>query len=128
MRNFANEMFEMLHRFIRIIRFTAFLAFLPAFLSAESRGCSDMPVVKSSASGAPEMTTQDKAPIGKGLVAGRIQFASPVMLLPVKHLPAGIAFLLSPSLVSHAGSPVPASDFSVLRASHRCTVLQVFRC
>ena len=118
----------MLRPLVQILRTVALLAFLMAFLPTGSLGNGRSVMVKATVSEAHTLTTQDQIPTGKGLRVGRLVLSAPVMLLPVKQLPAGWLSLFLPCFGSFSGSVASSPPYLVLRASHRCTLLQVFRC
>ncbi|HRI40401.1 MAG TPA: hypothetical protein PLW54_01840 [Bacteroidia bacterium] len=118
----------MLRPALHTLRFVALLAFLMAFLPTGSKAYGRSVLVKATVSEAQALTTQDQIPTGKGLRVGRLVLSAPVMLLPVKQLPAGWVAVFLPSFGNFSGNVVSLPPYTIVRASHRCTVLQVFRC
>ncbi|MBP7269011.1 MAG: hypothetical protein KBA16_01930 [Bacteroidia bacterium] len=118
----------MLRPVLHTLRYVALLAFLSAFLPTGSKAFGRSVMVKATVTEAQSLTTQDQVPTGKGLRVGRLVLSAPVLLLQVKQLPAGWLSVFLPCFGNFSGNVVSLPPHAIVRASHRCTLLQVFRC
>lgn len=118
----------MLRPVLHTLRYVTLLAFLLACLPTGSMAFGRSVSIKATVTEAQTLTTQDQIPTGKGLRVGRLVLSAPVLLLQVKQLPAGWLSVFLPSFADFSGNVVSLPPHAIVRASHRCTVLQVFRC